>query len=114
MTSTAQKRANQKYQKEKVRQQLVKFYPTEADLYEYLSIQSNKMGLIKSLLAEDMREAMDYSNHIIDWDEGGSQRFDTYGEWVDTIKDLRGEGYPVEVWGCIAVVHADLDDYLEQ
>ena len=53
MTSDAQKRANAKYAK-KVKQQLVKFYPTESDLWDYLQAQPNKMGYIKELIRADM------------------------------------------------------------
>jgi len=53
MATEAQKRANAKYAK-KVRQQIVKFYPTEADLWDHLQGQPNKMGYIKSLIRKDM------------------------------------------------------------
>lgn len=46
MPSDAQKRATERYQKEKVKQQIVKFYPTDMDLWEHLQKQSNKMGYV--------------------------------------------------------------------
>lgn len=55
MTSEAQKRANAKYAK-KVKQQAVKFYPTEADIWEHLQAQPNKMGYIKQLIRADMEK----------------------------------------------------------
>lgn len=54
MTTEAQKRANAKYAKKSVKQAIVKFYPTEADLWEHLQAQGNKMGYIKSLIRADM------------------------------------------------------------
>lgn len=53
MVSDAQKRANAKYAK-KVKTQLVKFYPTETDIWEHLQDQPNKMGYIKALIRADM------------------------------------------------------------
>lgn len=55
MTTEAQKRANAKYAK-KVKNQLVKFYPTEEDIWEHLQKQENKMGYIKSLIRKDMEK----------------------------------------------------------
>lgn len=36
MRSDAQKSAESKYRKEKVKQHTLKFYPADADIYEYL------------------------------------------------------------------------------
>ena len=55
MPSDAQKRANAKYQKEKVQSRIVKFYPTETDLLEHLDAQPNKAGYIKQLIREDIK-----------------------------------------------------------
>ncbi|WP_130812983.1 hypothetical protein [Olsenella sp. Marseille-P4559] len=52
--SEAQKRASERYRKESVRQLTTRFYPTEADLWEWLSAQPNKQGYIKRLIREDM------------------------------------------------------------
>lgn len=57
MPSEAQKRATQRYQKEKVKQQVVKFYPADEDIYQYLQQQENKMGYIKALIRADMEAA---------------------------------------------------------
>lgn len=54
MVSDAQKRASAKYNKEKVKQVIVRFYPGEADLHEWLCSQPNKAGYIKSLIRADM------------------------------------------------------------
>lgn len=54
MPSEAQKRANAKYQKEKVASRIIKFYPTEADILAHLDSQPNKAGYIKSLIRADM------------------------------------------------------------
>lgn len=56
MPSDAQKRATERYQKEKVRQQAVKFYPADMDLWEHLQKQPNKMGYVKALIRADMEK----------------------------------------------------------
>ena len=53
--SEAQKRANEKYRKANVKQAVVRFYPTEAELYEWLQAQDNKSGYIKELIRRDMQ-----------------------------------------------------------
>lgn len=56
MTLTeTQKRAGSKYKRDKTKATLVRFYPSEAELYEWLSSQENKMGYIKQLIREDMQ-----------------------------------------------------------
>lgn len=57
MATEAQRRANAKYESEKVRQQRVKFYPTEDDIWEHLQAQGNKQGYIKALIRADMERA---------------------------------------------------------
>lgn len=52
--SDAQKRARAKYEKEKVRQVMVRFYPSENDILEFLESQDNKAGYIKELIRKDM------------------------------------------------------------
>lgn len=52
--SDAQKRARAKYEKEKVRQVMVRFYPSENDIMEFLESQDNKAGYIKELIRKDM------------------------------------------------------------
>lgn len=54
MRSDAQKSAESKYRKEKVRQHTLKFYPADADLYEFLQKQPNKNGYLKQLIRRDM------------------------------------------------------------
>lgn len=44
----------EKYRKDKVRQVVVRFYPTEADLLEHLEKQDSMAGYIKSLIRADM------------------------------------------------------------
>lgn len=53
--SEAQKRANAKYNKEKMIQRVVRFSPNERDLLEHLDSQPNKAGYIKQLIREDMK-----------------------------------------------------------
>lgn len=57
MATEAQKRANAKYKREKVKQVVVTFSPQDADLYEWLSAQPSKAGTIKRLLREEMRRS---------------------------------------------------------
>lgn len=52
--SDAQKRARAKYEKEKVKQVMVRFYPSENDILEFLESQDNKAGYIKELIRNDM------------------------------------------------------------
>ncbi len=53
--SEAQKRANAKYNKEKMIQRVVRFSPNERDLLEHLDAQPNKAGYIKQLIREDIK-----------------------------------------------------------
>ena len=52
--SAAQKRARAPYEKEKVKQVMVRFYPSENDILEFLESQDNKAGYIKELIRKDM------------------------------------------------------------
>ncbi|MBS6940741.1 MAG: hypothetical protein KH142_04535 [Slackia piriformis] len=52
--SDAQKRANERYRKESVKQFAVRFYPAEADIWEHLQAQPNKAGYLKALIRADM------------------------------------------------------------
>ncbi len=50
----AQKRAQENYRKKSVKQTAVRFYPTEADIWNWLQSQDNRAGYIKRLIREDM------------------------------------------------------------
>ena len=52
--SEAQKRASAKYRKANVKQAIARFYPSEADLWEFLQTKENKSGYIKDLIRRDM------------------------------------------------------------
>ena len=52
--SDAQKRANERYRKASVRQATIRFYPSEADIWEWLQSQPNKAGYVKELIRCDM------------------------------------------------------------
>ena len=52
--SDAQKRALEKYRKEKVKQITIRFYPAEMDVYEWVKSQPNVAGYLKSLARDDM------------------------------------------------------------
>lgn len=54
MISEAEKRAQAKYRKTKVKQVQTAFYPAEHDLYEWLNQQESKAGYIKNLIRHDM------------------------------------------------------------
>lgn len=55
MVSEARKRANAKYNREKMVQRVVRFSPNERDLLAHLDAQLNKAGYLKSLIREDMK-----------------------------------------------------------
>lgn len=50
----AQRRAQEAYRKRSVKQVAVRFYPVEADIWEWLSGKENKAGYIKELVRADM------------------------------------------------------------
>ena len=50
----AQRRAQENYRKKSVKQAIVKFYPADADIWEWLQAQENRAGYVKSLIREDM------------------------------------------------------------
>lgn len=54
--SDAQKRANERYRKQSVKQATVRFYPAESDLWDWLQSQPNKAGYVKELIRRDMEE----------------------------------------------------------
>ena len=54
MVTEAQKRANEKYRKENVKQIAIRFYPSEHDIYEFVKSQENVSGFIKQLIREAM------------------------------------------------------------
>lgn len=52
--SDAQRKANEKYRRSSVRQVTVRFYPDDAEVWEWLQSQPNKQGYIRELIREDM------------------------------------------------------------
>ncbi len=50
----AQKRAQETYRKKSVKQTAIRFYPADADIWEWLQAQENKAGYVKQLIREDM------------------------------------------------------------
>ena len=56
MVSDAQKRANERYRKESVKQFAVSFSPADSDAWEHLQKQPNKAGYIKALIRADMEK----------------------------------------------------------
>ena len=50
----AQKRANAKYRKEKMKQIVISFSPNEMELYDHIKAQPNMSGYIKQLVQTDM------------------------------------------------------------
>lgn len=57
MPSEAQKRADRKYKHDKTRQLCLRFYPTEAEMWSFLSAQENKQGFLKGLISREMESA---------------------------------------------------------
>lgn len=56
MASEAQLRASKKYQREKVKQKSLKFYPKDYDIFEYLSGLESQNAYIMSLIRADMEK----------------------------------------------------------
>lgn len=54
MKTEAQKRARDKYEKNNVKRFNMAFYPTESDIFAWLSEQPNKQGYVKDLIRKDM------------------------------------------------------------
>ena len=52
--SDAQKRASAKWDKENMKQRVVRFYPGEEELLNKLDSQSNKAGYLKALIKADI------------------------------------------------------------
>ena len=52
--SDAQKRASAKWDKENMKQRVVRFYPGEEELLNKLDAQSNKAGYLKALIKADI------------------------------------------------------------
>lgn len=52
--SDAQRRANERYRRESVRQVSVRFYPSDSDVWDWLQSQPNKQSYIRGLIREDM------------------------------------------------------------
>ena len=59
MPSEAQKRADRKYKHDKTRQLCLRFYPSEAEMWSFLSAQENKQGFLKGLISREMQSAPD-------------------------------------------------------
>lgn len=54
----AQKRASAKYVREKVTAVNIRFYPSEADILEYLKAQPNQAGFVKGLIRKEMEKRL--------------------------------------------------------
>lgn len=54
--SEAQKRASAKYEREKVKKYVLKFYPAEYELLEYLHGKENMAGFLKDAIRADMEQ----------------------------------------------------------
>ena len=54
MISEAQKRAHAKYQQEKVKKKLVRFFPKDQDLLEWLEQQPSQNAYVLDLIRRDM------------------------------------------------------------
>lgn len=54
VVSDAQKRASAKWDKENMKQRVVRFYPGEEELLNKLDSQPNKAGYLKALIKADI------------------------------------------------------------
>ncbi len=50
----AQKRAQENYRKKSVKQIAVRFYPADAEVWEWLQSRENRQGYIRDLIRADM------------------------------------------------------------
>lgn len=56
-TSEAAKRADKRYKAEKTKQVVIRFYPADMDVLEYLRSQDSIQGYIKALIRSDMKRS---------------------------------------------------------
>lgn len=54
MVRESQKRARDKYNKEKSSTFTVRFYPSDSDVWNHLQSQDNKAGFVKELIRQHM------------------------------------------------------------
>ena len=59
MKTEAQKKAENKYKKEKVMRTQLDFYSTDQDIIEHLKTVGNRQGYIKDLIRADMNKEKD-------------------------------------------------------
>lgn len=57
MASEAQKRANAKYRREKIKQLSVQFYPDNYELYDFAKTHGNVSEYIRQLIRQDMERS---------------------------------------------------------
>lgn len=57
MQSEAQKRADRKYKHDKTQQFCLRFYPSDAEMWSFLSAKDNKQGFLKELISKEMSAA---------------------------------------------------------
>lgn len=111
MTSEAQKRASAKYEAQNVHRCTVKFYPAEEDLWEYLEMQSNRMGYIKSLIRRDLENARQAERYLIVWNDDQMQFLDSLDAWQEQVEEIGAAGFDVQIAGNACYVDADLDEF---
>ena len=54
MTTEAQLKATEKYRKKSIKTFLLRFFPDDYDLFEYLQTKPKKAEYLRSLIREDM------------------------------------------------------------
>lgn len=62
MKTEAQKKAENKYKKEKVIRTQLDFYSTDQDIIEHLNTVGNRQGYIKDLIRADIKREKDTQN----------------------------------------------------
>lgn len=55
----AQRRAQAAYRKKSVRQISIRFYPADADVWDWLQSRENRQGYVRDLIRADMERARD-------------------------------------------------------
>lgn len=67
MQTEAQKRANARYAKRNISQKLLKFYPKDRDLFDWVSVQPKQNAYVLGLIRADMerRQAVGSTDNVV-------------------------------------------------
>ena len=99
MVSDAGKRANGKYRKENVKSFNVKFFPADADIWEYFKGKDNRNRYIKDLIRKDM-ERISYmlDSRVFKTANKGDVAISVVNRYYDGAVDIKAEFSKTGVW----------------